>query len=192
MRAGLNVPRPAERRQPSLAVAGALACYRSPTPLADQGKLALSLGLPAHRTGAGRLTARTWPARARRGAAARQWVKYPSADRCFSLQLAAILSVQPAPTHRYRARAWPGQPSGRPALSLISLFRLPGIPMNMMAEDLMTRRQVAALFGVTSAAVAIWARRGRLPEVRNEDGRPRYRRADVEALLRRGLRRRTR
>jgi DNA-binding transcriptional MerR regulator len=47
----------------------------------------------------------------------------------------------------------------------------------------MTRRQVARLFGVTSAAVATWARRGRLPEIRNEDGRPRYRRADVEALL---------
>jgi len=64
--------------------------------------------------------------------------------------------------------------------------------MDMMGEDLMTRRQVAALFGVTSAAVAIWARRGRLPEVRNEAGRPRYRRADVEALHRRGLRRRAR
>jgi MerR HTH family regulatory protein len=48
--------------------------------------------------------------------------------------------------------------------------------------DLMTRRQVARLFGVTSAAVATWARRGRLPEVRNEAGRPRYRRADVEEL----------
>jgi predicted site-specific integrase-resolvase len=56
----------------------------------------------------------------------------------------------------------------------------------------MTRRQVASVFGVTSAAVAIWARRGRLPEVRNEAGRPRYRRADVEALFRNGLRRRTR
>jgi hypothetical protein len=31
--------------------------------------------------------------------------------------------------------------------------------------------------------VALWARRGRLAEVRNEAGRPRYRRADVEALL---------
>jgi hypothetical protein len=51
-------------------------------------------------------------------------------------------------------------------------------------EDLMTRKQVAYLFRVTSAVVAKWARRGRLPEVRNEDGRPRYRRADVEALLR--------
>jgi hypothetical protein len=53
-------------------------------------------------------------------------------------------------------------------------------------EDLMTRRQVARLFGVTSAAVATWARRGRLPEIRNEAGRPRYRRADVDALLGRG------
>ena len=57
-------------------------------------------------------------------------------------------------------------------------------------DDLMTRRQVAALLGVTSAAVASWARRGRLPELRNEDGRPRYRRADVEALSRGDGRRR--
>jgi len=59
-------------------------------------------------------------------------------------------------------------------------------------EELMTRRQVAYLFRVTSAAVAIWARRGQLPEVRTETGKPRYRRADVEALMRRGFRRRTR
>ena len=55
-------------------------------------------------------------------------------------------------------------------------------------EDLMTRRQVALLFRVTSAAVAAWARRGRLPEVRDEAGRPRYRRADVEAMFRSGVR----
>jgi len=61
-----------------------------------------------------------------------------------------------------------------------------------MVDDVMTRRQVASLFGVTSAAVAIWARRGRLPEVRTETGKPRYRRADVVTLLRRDLRRRTR
>jgi hypothetical protein len=61
-----------------------------------------------------------------------------------------------------------------------------------MDEDLMTRRQVAVLFRVTSASVASWARRGQLPEVRNETGRPRYRRADVEALFRSGLRRRSR
>jgi predicted site-specific integrase-resolvase len=52
----------------------------------------------------------------------------------------------------------------------------------------MTRRQVAAVFRVTSAAVATWARRGRLPEVRDEVGRPRYRRADVEELFRGGAR----
>ena len=52
----------------------------------------------------------------------------------------------------------------------------------------MTRRQVAAVFRVTSAAVATWARRGRLPEVRDEIGRPRYRREDVEALFRGGAR----
>jgi hypothetical protein len=58
---------------------------------------------------------------------------------------------------------------------------------NGMGEDLMTRRQVAYLFRVTSSAVAAWARRGRLPEVRDEAGRPRYRRADVEALFRSGV-----
>jgi predicted site-specific integrase-resolvase len=61
-----------------------------------------------------------------------------------------------------------------------------------MSEDLMTRGQVASMFRVTSAAVASWARRGRLPEVRNEDGRPRYRREDVEALFRSGMSWRTR
>jgi hypothetical protein len=61
-----------------------------------------------------------------------------------------------------------------------------------MGEDLMTRKQVAYLFRVTSATVATWARRGRLPEVRNQAGKPRYRRADVEALFRSGFRRRTR
>jgi transposase len=50
-------------------------------------------------------------------------------------------------------------------------------------EELMTRRQVAYRFGVASATVAGWARRGALREVR-EDGKPRYRRADVEELAR--------
>ena len=59
-------------------------------------------------------------------------------------------------------------------------------------EDLMTRRQVAMLFRVTSAVVATWARRGRLPEVRNSDGRPRYRRGDVEQLFRSEVARRLR
>jgi MerR HTH family regulatory protein len=60
------------------------------------------------------------------------------------------------------------------------------------ADDLMTRRQVAYLFGVTSAAVATWARRGLVPEVRDAAGRPRYRRADIEELRRRGIRWRSR
>jgi hypothetical protein len=55
--------------------------------------------------------------------------------------------------------------------------------------ELMTRRQVASRFGVTSAAVATWARRGALPEVRDDQGRPRYRRGDVERLHATGFRR---
>ncbi len=51
-------------------------------------------------------------------------------------------------------------------------------------EDLMTRREVAFLFRATSQAVAAWARRGRLTEVRNVEGKPRYRRAEVEKLFR--------
>ena len=60
------------------------------------------------------------------------------------------------------------------------------------AGDLMTRRQVASVFRVTSAAVATWARRGRLAEVRDASGKPRYQRADVQALLRSRLGRRPR
>ena len=55
-------------------------------------------------------------------------------------------------------------------------------------EDLMTRRQVAFLFRVTSQAVPRLARRGRLTEVRNADGKPRYRRAEVEELFRSSFR----
>jgi hypothetical protein len=50
-------------------------------------------------------------------------------------------------------------------------------------EDLMTRREVAFLFRATSQAVAAWARRGRLTEVRDAEGKPRYRRAEVEELF---------
>lgn len=52
-------------------------------------------------------------------------------------------------------------------------------------EELMTRR-VAAMFCVTSATAAQWARRGLLPEVRGEDGKPRYRCAHAEELHRSG------
>ena len=75
---------------------------------------------------------------------------------------------------------------------LPSDFAAAAMTGNCVDEDLMTRRQVAVLFRVTSASVASWARRGQLPEVRNETGRPRYRRADVEELFRSGMRRRSR
>jgi len=58
--------------------------------------------------------------------------------------------------------------------------------------ELMTRQQVAYLFGATSATVATWARRGRLPEVRDDAGRPRYLCADVEELRRTVIRRKAR
>jgi predicted site-specific integrase-resolvase len=64
--------------------------------------------------------------------------------------------------------------------------------VNDFDTDLMTRRQVAHRLGVTSSRVAAWARRGRLAEMRNEAGRPRYRRADVEELFRAGIQRRPR
>jgi predicted site-specific integrase-resolvase len=56
----------------------------------------------------------------------------------------------------------------------------------------MSRHQVAVMFRVTSALVAQWARRGRLREVRDEAGRPRYRRADVADLFLSGSRPATR
>jgi len=57
-------------------------------------------------------------------------------------------------------------------------------------HELMTRREVAYTFRVTSATVANWARRtpAVLAEVRDEQGRPRYRRADVEELYLSGFR----
>jgi hypothetical protein len=59
-----------------------------------------------------------------------------------------------------------------------------------MPDDLMTRREVAYKFGVTSATIKNWARSANvaLTEVPGEDGRPRYRRAEVEALYDAGFR----
>ena len=122
------------------------------------------------------------------------------------MQVAEIFLVQQASGGWYHVRALPGEQPVQvtsAAPESVHSGQL-GNLMNMMApcrrdddlydmsEDLMTRGQVALMFRVTSAAVASWARRGRLPEVRNEAGRPRYRRADVEALFRSGMRWRTR
>jgi hypothetical protein len=59
-----------------------------------------------------------------------------------------------------------------------------------MADDLMTRREVAYLFGVTSATIKNWARSEKvaLTEILGDDGRPRYRRAEVQALHASGFR----
>ena len=54
-------------------------------------------------------------------------------------------------------------------------------------EELMTRLEVAYLFGVTSQVIARWARSGRLTEIHGEDGRPRYRRSEAEALRQSGF-----
>jgi hypothetical protein len=51
-------------------------------------------------------------------------------------------------------------------------------------DDLMTRHEVAYLLSVTSGTVARWARSGRLTEIRDLDGGPRYRRSEAEALRR--------
>jgi hypothetical protein len=57
-------------------------------------------------------------------------------------------------------------------------------------EDLMTRREVAAMFHTTSQVVAYWARKSKplLTEVRTADGKPRYRRSEVQALWNSGYR----
>jgi uncharacterized protein YjcR len=57
-------------------------------------------------------------------------------------------------------------------------------------EDLMTRREVAGKFGVTSEAVRRWARRDSpvLTEVHDAKDKPRYRRAEVNELYESGFR----
>lgn len=57
-------------------------------------------------------------------------------------------------------------------------------------EGLMTRREVAYRFRVHSATVKNWARSSAvaLTEVKDGQGRPRYRRAEVEALFGSGFR----
>jgi len=93
--------------------------------------------------------------------------------------------------HRGTAHAASGC-LGLTAAAATAAAAVTGGPAATEGDDLMTRRQVAMLFRVTSAVVATWARRGRLPEVRNEDGRPRYRRGDVEQLFRNEVARRLR
>jgi transposase len=58
-----------------------------------------------------------------------------------------------------------------------------------MTGDLMTRREVAYKFGVTTATVKNWARSGKVALTEVQDGgRPRYRRTEVDALFESGFR----
>lgn len=51
-------------------------------------------------------------------------------------------------------------------------------------EDLLRPGEVAAMFGVGTAEVARWTNEGRLTCIRTLGGHRRFRRAQVEALLR--------
>lgn len=51
------------------------------------------------------------------------------------------------------------------------------------ADWLLTRAEVAALFGVRPATVSQWAKSGRLPAIRTLGGHRRFRYGDVVALL---------
>jgi excisionase family DNA binding protein len=51
------------------------------------------------------------------------------------------------------------------------------------AEELLTRREVAAVFGVTAKTVTRWAAQGRVPTIRTLGGHRRYRAADIERAL---------
>lgn len=57
-------------------------------------------------------------------------------------------------------------------------------------EDLMTRKEVAYKFGVASVTIKNWAKSTKvaLTEVQDSEGRPRYRRAEVDALWESGFR----
>jgi hypothetical protein len=60
-------------------------------------------------------------------------------------------------------------------------------------DELLTRRQVAYKFSVTSSTIKNWARSERValtevPGTAEDQGRPRYRRSEVEALWASGFR----
>lgn len=57
-------------------------------------------------------------------------------------------------------------------------------PAPLVAEDLMPSAEVAALFGVSSATIWRWSEEGKLTPRMTLGGQRRYRRAEVEALIR--------
>jgi excisionase family DNA binding protein len=53
--------------------------------------------------------------------------------------------------------------------------------------ELLTTAEVARVFKVARSTVSNWAAQGLLPHTRTPSGRLRFRRTDVEDVLRRGL-----
>ncbi|MCW2522613.1 MAG: binding domain protein excisionase family [Frankiales bacterium] len=51
------------------------------------------------------------------------------------------------------------------------------------ADELLTRSEVAAIFGVTAKTVTRWASQGRVPTIRTLGGHRRYRVTDIERVL---------
>jgi excisionase family DNA binding protein len=51
------------------------------------------------------------------------------------------------------------------------------------ADQLLTRSEVAAIFGVTAKTVTRWASQGRVPTIRTLGGHRRYRATDIERVL---------
>jgi hypothetical protein len=83
----------------------------------------------------------------------------------------------------------------RPTWTHLARYLVAGAAVAVLAatlagEELMTRREVASRFGVTTATIKNWARSSAvaLTEVPDGQGKPRYRRAEVDALFESGFR----
>ena len=73
---------------------------------------------------------------------------------------------------------------------LVAWVAVTVVVATLAGDELMTRREVAYRFGVTTATVKNWARSKKvtLTEVHDDQGRPRYQRAEVDALFESGFR----
>jgi DNA-directed RNA polymerase specialized sigma24 family protein len=94
------------------------------------------------------------------------------------------VTTLPPPLGRRRA-AWTHL-----ARCLVSCAAVAVVVATLAGEELMTRREVAYRFGVTTATVKNWARSKKvaLTEVHDDQGKPRYRRTEVDALFESGFR----